>query len=64
MVALDQATKAAIQATFTPGDEVALLPVLSLVLTFNKGFDEWGDIFGNYLRLRRCSSDSSVTAIS
>ena len=37
VVALDQVSKAAIQATFTPGDEVALLPVLSLVLTFNKG---------------------------
>ena len=37
VVALDQATKAAIQATFRPGDELALLPFLSLVLTFNTG---------------------------
>lgn len=37
VVALDQATKAAIQAIFKPGDELPLLPVLSLVLTFNRG---------------------------
>jgi len=33
----DQITKAAILATFRPGDELPLLPFLSLVLTFNKG---------------------------
>ena len=37
VVALDQVSKAAIQATFRPGDELALLPFLSLVLTFNTG---------------------------
>jgi signal peptidase II len=37
VVVLDQVTKAAIQATFRPGDELALLPFLSLVLTFNTG---------------------------
>lgn len=37
VVALDQATKAAIQAIFKPGDELPLLPMLSLVLTFNRG---------------------------
>ena len=37
LVAFDQVAKAAIQATFRPGDELVLLPVLSLVLTFNKG---------------------------
>ena len=37
IVVMDQVVKAAILATFRPGDEVALLPFLSLVLTFNKG---------------------------
>jgi signal peptidase II len=37
VLALDQITKAAVLATFRPGDQVALLPFLSLVLAFNKG---------------------------
>ena len=37
IVVADQVVKAAILATFRPGDEIALLPFLSLVLTFNKG---------------------------
>ena len=37
IVVLDQVTKIAIQATFRPGDELPLLPFLSLVLTFNTG---------------------------
>jgi signal peptidase II len=37
LVILDQVTKAAIQAWLKPGDEVPLLPFLSLVLTFNTG---------------------------
>jgi signal peptidase II len=37
VIALDQATKALILASFRPGEEKALLPVLSLVLAFNPG---------------------------
>ena len=37
IVVLDQVTKAAIQGWLRPGDEVVLLPFLSLVLTFNTG---------------------------
>jgi signal peptidase II len=37
VIALDQLAKHAILAAFRPGDEKALLPVLSLVLTFNTG---------------------------
>ena len=37
VVALDQLTKSAIQGAIRPGDEVPLLPFLSLVLTFNTG---------------------------
>ena len=33
----DQATKAAVLAAFAPGEELPLLPFLSLVLTFNRG---------------------------
>ena len=33
----DQATKAAVLAAFVPGEELPLLPFLSLVLTFNRG---------------------------
>ena len=37
IVLVDQAVKALMLATFRPGDELVLLPVLSIVLTFNKG---------------------------
>ena len=37
IVALDQVTKAAVQGSLRPGDEIPLLPFLSLVLTFNTG---------------------------
>ncbi|MEO8485616.1 MAG: signal peptidase II [Betaproteobacteria bacterium] len=37
LVVADQATKAAVLATIRPGDEVVLLPFLSLILTFNTG---------------------------
>ncbi len=37
VIALDQATKALILASLRPGEEKALLPVLSLVLAFNPG---------------------------
>ena len=37
IVVVDQAVKALMLATFRPGDELVLLPVLSIVLTFNKG---------------------------
>jgi signal peptidase II len=37
VIALDQATKALILSAFRPGEEKALLPVLSLVLAFNPG---------------------------
>jgi len=37
VILLDQLTKHAILATFRPGDEKVLLPVLSLVLAFNTG---------------------------
>lgn len=37
VIVLDQVTKHAILAAFRPGDEKVLLPVLSLVLTFNTG---------------------------
>jgi signal peptidase II len=37
VIVLDQLTKHAILATFRPGEEKALLPVLSLVLAFNPG---------------------------
>ena len=37
IVVLDQVTKAAIQGALRPGDEVPLLPFLSLILTFNTG---------------------------
>ena len=33
----DQVTKAAVLAAFAPGEELPLLPFLSLVLTFNRG---------------------------
>ena len=37
VIAADQATKAAILATFRDGEAIALTPFLSLVLTFNTG---------------------------
>ena len=37
VIVLDQLTKHAIVAAFRPGEEKALLPVLSLVLAFNPG---------------------------
>ena len=37
VIVLDQASKHAILAALRPGDEKVLLPVLSLVLTFNTG---------------------------
>lgn len=37
VIALDQLTKHAILASFRPGEERVLLPVLSLVLAFNTG---------------------------
>ena len=37
VIVLDQVTKQAILASFRPGEEKALLPVLSLVLAFNPG---------------------------
>jgi signal peptidase II len=37
VIVFDQITKHAILATFRPGDEKVLLPVLSLVLAFNTG---------------------------
>jgi len=37
VIVLDQLTKHAILAAFRPGEEKALLPVLSLVLAFNPG---------------------------
>jgi len=37
VVVLDQVAKSLVQAALRPGDEIPLLPVLSLVLTFNTG---------------------------
>jgi len=37
VLVLDQLTKLAVLSAFRPGEELPLLPVLSLVLTFNRG---------------------------
>lgn len=37
IVVVDQVTKAAIQSTLEPGEAIAVLPILSIVLAFNTG---------------------------
>jgi len=37
IVVVDQVTKAAIQSTLEPGEAIAVLPILSIVLVFNTG---------------------------
>lgn len=37
IVVVDQVTKAAIQSTLKPGEAIAILPILSIVLAFNTG---------------------------